>query len=654
MPRSFAAALVALAFAPPAFAAEPPPSQADAPEDLLPPTTQLYVRWDGVAAHNDAYKNSVWGGIMAGPTGDSVRAMLAKGPKYLGSTVLADPLLDGKSPAELKATLADLKAAERLVELIADRGVIVAAEVREPLPTLRGVGQALGGLVGGGKLPGAEAITPDAQLLIIVPDAGDRAEAIFGSLRLLMRKADAKVEPLDAGGRKGFRVPVPGDGPIQPHVAWWVEGRHFVFYAGTRKPTAVIGEMTASAQRGGLTKHPLYRRCRKLGDFEGVARGFADAGRVIGLVKSLAGPMVPGLKERLDATGLGGLKAVVFSSGFDGKESRALYEFDLPGERKGLARVLKREPLKVGDLPPMPPDVSRFSALRLDPAAAYDAGLGLVEFLTMGQEFGVEEDAGKKNAAALMKARKDYLAREADKFLGASVADDLLPHLGDKFVVFQSPTEGLSAFGTVVCVSVKDAAKLRAALGRIQGAIESVASSPVKVRKKVLKGVEIREFYARGFAAVTPTYAVTDEWLIVAGHPQCVQGVVLRAAGTLEKWKPDAATAGRLAKMGPGCGLQFCAPKSSVGNLCCIGPLFVSIFGASRAFQEPAETDFDPFDVGLIPNAHELSRHLFPNLTVTRDDGKTVRVEVSESLSLPLEAVGAEPFAFAILLGLRF
>lgn len=652
MPRSFVAALAALALAPPAFAADPPPSRADAPERLLPASTQLYVRWDGVTAHNDAYKKSVWGGVMAGPTGDSVRALLAKGPKYLGSTVLADPLLDGKSPAELKATLADLKGAEKLVELIADKGVLVAAEVREPLPTLKGVGQALGGLVGG-KLPGPEAITPDAQFLAVVPDAGDRAEAIFGSLRLLMRKADAKVEPLDADGRKGFRVPIPG-GPVQSHVAWWVEGKHFVFYAGTRKPTDVIAEMRANADRGGLTRHPLYQRCQKLGDFEGVTRGFVDTGRVVGLAKGLAGPFVPGLKERLDSTGIANLKAVVFSSGFDGKESRALYEFDLPGERKGLAKVLKQEPLKLEDLPPMPPDVSRFSALRLDPAAAYDAGLGLVEFLTMNQEFGVEEDAGKGKPAALIKARKEYLAREADKFLGISVADDLLPHLGDRLVVFQSPTEGLQVFGTVVCVSVKDAEKVRAALGRIQGAIEAVASSPLKVRKKTLKGVEIREFYARGFAAVTPTYAVTDEWLVVAGHPQAVQGIVLRTAGDLEKWKPDGATAKRLAKMPPGCGLQFCEPKSTVGNLCCIGPLFISLFGASRAFQEPAETDFNPIDVGLIPNAHELGRHLFPNLTVTRDDGKTVRVEVNESFSVPLEAVGVEPFAFAALLGLSF
>jgi hypothetical protein len=651
MPRLLAPALAALFLATPALAADRPTVGADAPEKLLPPTTQLYVRWDGITAHNDAYKKSIWGPVMAGPTGDSVRALLAKGPKLLGASVLATPLLDGKSPAELKSSLADLKSAEKLVDLIADKGVLIAAEVREPAPSLKGIGGAVGGLIGG-KLPGPEALIPDAQVVVIVPDVGDRAEVIFGTLRLVVNKAEMKIEPFEASGRKGFRLVLPQDAGVPLSVAWWVEGKHFVFYAGTRKPAAVIAEMQTNATKGGVTGHPLFQRCLKTGEFESITRGFVDTDKVIGLAKSLAGPFVPGLKERLDGTGVSGLKAVVFSSGFDGKESRALYEFDVPGERKGIAKALKGgTPLGLADLPPMPPDVSRFSALRLDPANTFDASLGLIELLTMNQEFGVEEGAGK-GPQALIKARKEYLAREFDKFLGITVADDLLPHLGDKLVVFQSPTEGLQVFGTVVCVSVKDGAKVKTAADRIQRALEAVANSPIKVRKKTVSGVEYREIYARGFGVVTPTYAVVGDWLVVAGHPQAVQGLILRSKGELEKWKPDADTAKRLAKMPTdGCGLQYCNPKSTVGNLCTIGPFFLSAFGLRGG---DSDSDFDPTDVGLVPNGHELGRHLFPNLTVTRDDGKTIRIEVNESFSLPGEVVGLEPFAFAIILGLRF
>jgi hypothetical protein len=221
----------------------------------------------------------------------------------------------------------------------------------------------------------------------------------------------------------------------------------------------------------------------------------------------------------------------------------------MPGERRGFAKALKNTPIGLNDLPPMPPDVSRFTALRLDPAATYDAGLGLAELLAMSQEFGVEDDAKGSRPSWSRRARRTWpRGRQVPR--GQRPAD-LLPHLGDKLVLFQSPTEGLSVFGQVVCVSVKDAAKVRAATDNIQRALEGIANSPIKVRKKVLKGVEIREFYARGFGVVTPAYAVVGDWLVVAAHPQAVQGFILRTKGDIERWKPDAETAARLAKMPP-------------------------------------------------------------------------------------------------------
>lgn len=620
-------------------------ARAAEPEKLLPASTQLYVRWDGISAHADAYKKSVLGAVMAGPTGDSVRGALAKLPKLLGGSLLADPLLEGKPPAELKADLADLKAAEKLIELIADKGALLAAEVREPRPTIRGVGQALGGLIGG-KLPDPGAVLPDAQVLIVVPNAGDRAGVLFGTLRLLARQSQQKLEPLEELGRKGFRLDIPKGGPVEPNVAWWTDGGHFVIYAGTRKPREVIAEMENAAAKGGVTAHPLYKRCAAPGRFESVARGYVDTGALVGLLKSLAGPFVPGLRERLDATGVSNFKALVFSSGFDGKESRALYELDAPGERKGVGSILKKEPLGLADLPPLPPDVSRFSALRLDPTAAYDAALGVVEFAGMSEQFGPED--GKKPVAQQIRDRKEFLRREVDKFLGISVGDDLMPHLGDKLVIYQSPTEGLSVFGTVFCVSVRDKEKVWSATGRIQSALEAVANSPIKVRKRVVRGVETREFHSRGFGIVTPTYALVGDWLVVGGNPQLVQGMILRHRAELPKWEADAATAKRLAGMEPGCGLQYCDPRGTASNLCTIGPLFLGLVANVADRFSDGEADFDPIDVGIVPNAHELTRHLFPNLTVTRDDGNTIRIEVNESFSLPLEVVGLEPLAFGL------
>ena len=639
----------------PAKAAAPPAARGedDAPERLLSPTTQLYVRWDGIAAHKAAYQGSIWGPIMAGPTGESVQAILAKVPRLLGSNLLADPLLEGKPPSELRAVHADLKHAAKLVELIADRGVMVAAEVREPRPTLKGIGKALGGLLGSGGGGAADLLMPEAQLLLVVPDVGDRAEVLMAAAKLIERQMPSATDPrtitpLPADAkRQGITFPGYYEGPVK--AGCWVEGRHFVVYVGTRGFADVIRDLEKNAAQGGVTGHPLFVRsqtCIPPGGYESVARGFVDAQSVVGLAKRLAGPFVPGLKERLDGLGVGGLQSVVFSSGFEGKESRALYEFELPGERQGFAKVLKPQPLGLGELPPMPTDVSRFSALRLDPTALYDAGLSFIDVAAVSEDFGVEE--GAKDLAETIRRRKAYVAREIDKAAGVAVRTDLLPHLGDKFVLYHGPTEGLNVFGAVVCVSCQDPAKVKSAVDRMQRAVETVAGSGQgKVRKKVYRGVEIREFYGRGFGVLTPSYAVVGNWLVIAGHPQPVQGFILRTQGELPMWKPDAATAARLNRMGPDVvGIQFCDPRSTVQNVCCIGPLVIGTLGR---FNNNTQGDFNPIDVGLIPNGLELSRHLFPNLTVTRDDGRTVRVEVNESFSLPLEFIGAEPFAFGLL-----
>lgn len=668
MSRFLVFSLFALSSVSTARAADAVPE--NAPEKLLSPTSQLYARWDGVTAHADTYKKSFWGPLMAGPSGDSVRTLLAKLPKVIGNNLLAEPLLDGKPPAELKANLADLKNASKLIDLLADKGIVVGAEIRDPAPTLKGIGSALGGLLGG-NVPGPEALMPELQVLVVIPDAAAQSETLFATLRLVLQTEEDKIEPFTVGGRKGFRF-VPGNGrkprrgppgpveaeepprpasPFDMRTAWWVEGKHLVLYIGTAKPEGVVADVVANQAKGGITGNPLFARCTAKPEFTSVARGFADTGRVISMAKGLLGPFVPGLKQRIDDLGFGNLKAIVFTTGFEGKESRAVWEIDLPGERKGLGKILKQEKFTLADLPPLPPDVSRFVGVRIDAGATFDAGIMLVEALT---SFNARDDGDRKNPAEAIRERRAELAKDFDKLLGMSVKDDLVPCLGDKVVVYQSPNEGLSIFGTVVCVSLKDPAKAKALADRVHQGIETLINSPVKVRKKTLKGVEIRELYSRNFGFTTPTYAIVGDWLVVSVHPAGVQGFILRAKGDLPSWKPDTATAARIAKLPVGCSLQYCDPTTTVKNMCCIGPIFLGTIDLRNSFRPDNGADFDPTDIGLIPNAHELSKHLFPNLTVIRDDGKTIRLEVNESLSVPGEVLGLEPLIFFGFLALRF
>ncbi len=642
MSRVLAVALAAVAVSP--VRADDAP-----PERLLSPTTQFYLRWDGITPHAAAYRASAWGPLLDGPTGDIVAALLDKIPKEVGSTLLADPLLEGRPLAELRAVHADMKRMTGVPKVVADHGLMLGVEVKPPRPSVGGLVRAVGGLLGGdggdaARKGGGNPLVPEVQAFAVVPDAGPGADAIFAVLDTVARRGEARLVPFaPADGKRGTHVVFDKGGTV--HAACWMEGPHFVAYLGTVPVDLALKDVESHAKAGGVTGHPLFQRAKKIDGFEGVARGFVDAGLIVDRLKAFVAPFVPGLNTRVDDLGLGNLRAVVWASGFNGKEARALYEIDLPGQRKGLAKLLQPRPFALKELPPLPPDCSRFSALRVDWPAAYDGGVNLIEALLLGDNFGVEDE--KRSAADTILDRRAFLKKELDKAAGISVADDLLPHLSGAVVAFQSPTEGLQAFGQCLAVGCKDPEAVRAAADRLQRAADALTGGRMKVRRATYAGVEMRTVYTRDAGPLAPTYAVVGDWLVVAGHPQPVQGFILRHKGELPSWKPDAPTAARLARLpADAVGLQVCDPKSTAANMCCVGPLFLTLVGRFNRGD-----DADPLDLALVPNAHELNRHLFPNLVATRDDGKTVRVEVSESVSLPLDCVGFDAFIFAIATG---
>src|SRR5262249_36140922 len=155
-------------------------------------------------SHKDAYAKSVWGGVMSGLTGDNIRSLLAEWPKLLGKSLLTDPLLEGKPPEDLKRNLADLKKVSKILDLLGAKGFIVAAEIREPQITLKGAGQALTALLRG-EQPGADALAPEFQIFIVVPDVADKQDILLASVRMLVNEnKDNKIVPFEIAGRKGL------------------------------------------------------------------------------------------------------------------------------------------------------------------------------------------------------------------------------------------------------------------------------------------------------------------------------------------------------------------------------------------------------------------------------------------------------------------
>jgi len=106
----------------------------------------------------------------------------------------------------------------------------------------------------------------------------------------------------------------------------------------------------------------------------------------------------------------------------------------------------------------------------------------------------------------------------------------------------------------------------------------------------------------------------------------------LRMKGELPAWKANADLSKRLADFPKEfVGIAVSDPRPGLKLLFSIAPTGVALLNSFTSKFAPGVQ----FDVNLIPNALEVTRHLFPNITISTDDGKKVRIETRASLMLP-------------------
>ncbi|HBI43517.1 MAG TPA: hypothetical protein DDY78_11780, partial [Planctomycetales bacterium] len=416
------------------------------------------------------------------------------------------------------------------------------------------------------------------------------------------------------------------------YTTWWQEGNHAIVAVGPDKPEDVLerlhGVKPQSKERITLAQNPLFKRLKSFDKFETSARAFVDSAALVKLAASRSKEFDKLLKD----LGLDGLKSLVFYSGFDGAAERGLVEWDMPAPRKGLLTLLNGKAFTLADVPPLPPDVISWSMTNFDTGAFYDVGLEAAENVAA---IVAPEQVGKI---------KGY-SKLADEALGVDLRKDLLDSLGDKVALYTSPSEGPLALGQTLMLKVKNAKKLQESLDQAVKGIGKATGADVTLTKKTYHGVEMREVHVaqQGFLFV-PSYVIYKDWLVIAPFPQQVQAYILRAKGELTAWKPDQRVKQSLADLPKEfISISYSDPRPSVKEILSIAPL---IAGTANSFAPDSK-----FEVGSLPNAQEATRHLFPNVSVTSDDGKTLRLETRASLQLPFDLTGIDTYGIFIFLG---
>jgi hypothetical protein len=564
------------------LAAAPAAAQTD-PDEFLSARTQIYLRWDGKAAHHDAYQKTAVGQMMQGDMGRLFDAV-------------ADQFKNIPIPPDQKEAVDALK---RLGGHVLQNGFVFAVEVVGVNP-------------------------PDARLTLVLPKAGGDLPAVQKLIATAAEKDKSiKVEQETVAGKAVQSIAFPGG-----HFFTFASGGHAVVVVGTDEPKRYL-----TAKRGDpITGSALYKAVHADAGFPTTTFGYVD---IAGLLEVARGVIPPDAAGVIESLGLAGLKAVRYRGGYDGRAVRSQLEIQTDRDRKGLVKLLgSGKPMSLTDLPPLPADLLRFEAGSEDLVALYDSVVQTFEAVT------------RLDPKALAQVRDG--AKQVDAALGVSLRNDILAELAGPAVHYASPGENFLLSGHVLAFKVKDGEKLQRSLGAAVTNLGKKFDAPVKVVAHRYHDATFHEVNVSvpGYF-VAPTYTVSNGWLVVGLYPQPVQGFVLRQAGKLPAWKPPQGLQPSLQKLPKEfTRLWVSDPRPGVRNLLALLP-------PAAAAVRSMVPQMQGFDVGLIPNGHEATRPLFPNVTVATDDGSVLRVDSMSSVVLPfpLDLFSETPGAALLMLG---
>jgi hypothetical protein len=543
-------------------------------ERLLPAQSQVYLRFDGLKAHEQTFRQTAAGKMLQGELGTFLGELGTYLTDLLQRAAQNDPNA-GPIITDLSTLLRDLY----------QNGLVLAVEARQINP-------------------------PAATAVLVFPGGGREGAAVLPLLKRINEASMAEVHDVKIGKRFVHQV---HNAPIQ--LGWWAEGNDAVLCLGTEEPAAYACKIDAG--KTGIGALALYRKVRNFKEFTNAARGYVD----IASLAKLVGQLSPEADRLVDELGLKDIASLTYVSGFDGPAQRAVIELETQGQRRGLMSLGSNKTLRLQDLPALPNNASRVTAGTMEIGKSYDVVLQLVlggvKLFAPAQEDTVKE--GIKTVEAL---------------LGVDLKKDVFDQFGQIYVSYSSPSEGPLGLGGLIALQVKDGKKLVEALERMTKAAGFVPGLELAWKRQDYKGGEVLQLYLKfnDKSSLIGSFGLYRGWFCYAQFPQSIKGFIMRAEGELPTWRPDAGLQKVLARFPERfTAISISDPRPTVEGLLSLAPFVLNIANSIIVQAIPGT---QPFDIALIPHAQEMTQHLFQNVTVTTDNGRVVRRELRASLTL--------------------
>jgi hypothetical protein len=316
------------------------------------------------------------------------------------------------------------------------------------------------------------------------------------------------------------------------------------------------------------------------------------------------------------------MKNLQFHSGFDGLAERSVVEADVSSPRKGLLSLASQKKISLKDLPVLPDDLRTFTASSANLSKSYDVISNLI--------IGVLSVAAPDQVDNVKDSIKAF-----EGAVGVDISKDFFENFGDTIVTYNSPSDGFFGTGALVAIQIKDGKKMTTTLEKLIKAIPVNPGGELTMKKKAYHGGSIMQLTMSNpqFNSHLATIGIYKNWLVYAQYPQAIKGFILRQEGVLPAWAPDESLT-KVLKQFPSefNGIAVSDPRPIVRTALSITPFVMNIVNTVGPFGVPG---FRPFDLDTIPHAGEATRFLFPNVTISTDDGKRVRSESRGSLLLP-------------------
>ncbi len=528
------------------------------PAALLPAGTVLYATADGDVVHQAAWeKTAAYEAFRKSGLLDSL--------SRLATSVIE------QVPDERAKTLATIW------QFLSEHGASVAVALPE------GEGPAL------------------PYAVIVAHDAGPHAGALNELVESFGMGAEIKTEKIGKRSiTKGLIPETPG-----VEIGWWVEGNHLVIAVGMNAVAEAVAVAEGKSPNFASTTHAKQLAAKV--DFDRTAIGWMNFAAIQARFGDLP---IPGADQTvgqiLNTIGLSSVKTVLMQSGYKGRSLWSTMDIEAPGPRTGLLGLSNQSTMTLADLPPLPVENVGFHAQSLSLAKAYDEVLGLVR------------NVAKLGPPEASEQLEGYL-EQMPELLGCNLRDDLLETLGPVQCVYSDLNQAMFGADYGLALQVKDAAKLRATLGKLlDQAAEQIPPQFFSVIRRQKHGRELITLQIGG-GGFNPTLVIDDKWLGLGSSSQTAESFAMRLSGDLPSWKPNAETTESLAFVPK----QFSAvsvayPRQTLRGLIAATPFLIglaesgvnqaSLFGALPPIQLP-KTAIE------LPPAELVVQPLFPNVS---------------------------------------